>query len=125
MVVELAPFVNIAPDSTNYVAYKDESNPDSNQVNLRYLRWLETTQSTPISMQLPPGTGALVYNLFELRLRFSWPVYPNGTVGPNHQTYRNLIAGRLLPAIAPINGESVPAWYFQPFSYTNSMPPNL
>jgi hypothetical protein len=40
--------------------------------------------------------AALSYNLFDVRLRFSWPVLPNGGVGPGRQTYRTLIASPLL-----------------------------
>jgi hypothetical protein len=62
--------------------------------------------------------GALKYNLFEVRLRFSWPVLPNGSVGPGHQTYRTLIASPLLPAAAnDVNG-----YFFQPQAFA-SVPP--
>jgi hypothetical protein len=116
MTVEIAPFMNIAPDSTNYVYYANLPNPDSNQVTLRYNRWLETT---PGANNGRLGTGALVYNLFDIRLHFSWPVLPNGVVGPNHQTYRGLIAAQLLPTFLA-NGDLV--YFFQPLSYTNSLP---
>jgi hypothetical protein len=67
-------------------------------------------------------TGGLQYNLFEVRLRFSWPVLPNGNVGPGRQTYRTLIAGQMVSAT--INNVSG-CWFFQPLSYGNSIPSGL
>jgi type II secretory pathway pseudopilin PulG len=107
MTVEIAPFVNLAPDSTNFVAYEDVPNPDTNQISLRRLRWMEATP--------------LFNNLYDIRLRFAWPVYENGTnitVGPNAQTYRSQIAARLLPVF--INAEGFTNYSFQPLSYTKT-----
>jgi hypothetical protein len=57
----------------------------------------------------------LAANLYQLRLKFSWPVLPNGRPGPGRQTYRSLVSGRLLPYTnsGPI------LWFFQPNTYTN------
>jgi hypothetical protein len=104
MTVEIAPFVNFAPDSTNFMAYEGG---DTNQYYLRYYRWLE---ATPLN-----------FNLFDVQLHFNWPVLPNGTVGPNHQTYRTQIAARAVPNSILIDGERFPVWYFQPLSYTNTI----
>ena len=37
----------------------------------------------------------LAANQNELRLSFSWPVQPNGSIGGNRQNYRATIAGQL------------------------------
>jgi type II secretory pathway pseudopilin PulG len=105
MTVEIAPYVNFEYDSTNF----DAPDLDTNQIALRYLRWMEATP--------------LYNNLYDIRLRFAWPVYENGTnitVGPNAQTYRSQIAARLVQTTAYINGEAFPAWSFQPLSYSNT-----
>jgi len=122
MTVEVVPFINIAPDSTNYVYYQSLPNPDPTWVALCSNRWLETTWTTST-----PGNGALVYNLFEIRLHFSWPVLPASAgyvVGPGRQTYRSMVAARLFPSsILLPDGQVETNWFFQPFSYTNSVPP--
>lgn len=59
----------------------------------------------------------LLHNyLYDLRLKFSWPVNVNtGKAGPGRQTYRTLVSGYLLPYT-----NSGPAlWFFQPNTYTN------
>jgi type II secretory pathway pseudopilin PulG len=116
MTVEILPFNSFAPDSTNYALYEGG---DTNQAVLRYNRWLETTPGANGGQY---GAGGLVFNLFDVRLHFSWPVLPNGAIGPNHQTYRAMIAAQLLPTVLA-NGDVV--WFFQPHSYTNSLPSNF
>ena len=37
-------------------------------------------------------------NLYDLRMAFQWPVYPNGTIGNSRQSYRVMIAGVLTNA---------------------------
>jgi type II secretory pathway pseudopilin PulG len=114
MTVEILPFINIEPDTTNYVYY---NTVDTNLGALCYNRWLETTLNTFV-----PGNGALAYNLFDIRLRFSWPVLPGGIVGPNRQTYRSVIAAQMVPVYVtvPPNAQYETNWFFQPLSYTNS-----
>jgi len=34
-------------------------------------------------------------NLYDVRLRFQWPLLPNGTVGVGRQTYRTLASGQM------------------------------
>ena len=55
----------------------------------------------------------LATNLYELRLKLSWPVLPNGKPGPGRQAYRSLVSGDLLPC----TNNGVVLWYFQPNSY--------
>jgi type II secretory pathway pseudopilin PulG len=119
MEVMITPFNNFAPDTINYSAYL--SNPDSNQWVIRSNRWLEATPGQSIGFPFPgpymnPGSGGLVFNLFDVRLRFSWPVLPNGNVGPGRQTYRTLVASQLIASsIGPTN-----VWFFQPQTFTNT-----
>jgi type II secretory pathway pseudopilin PulG len=123
MEVMITPFNGYAPDSTNWFYYSQIPNVDPNQVLIRSNRWLEATPgvAVPGSLYLPQGSGGLSFNLFDVRLRFSWPVLQNGRVGPGRQTYRTLIAGQM--AFAPTNG--VPGWFFQPQTYTNVYPNGL
>ena len=64
----------------------------------------------------PNEVQLLDNNLYDLRLKFSWPVNAmTGKVGPGRQTYRTLVSGFLLPYT-----NSVPTlWFFQPNTYTN------
>jgi hypothetical protein len=101
MTVEIAPFVNLEYDSTNFNA----PDLDTNQYNLRLLRWWEATP--------------LMNNLYDIRLRFAWPVFENGTnftIGPNAQTYRSQIAAQLVPVFT---NADFTFWSFQPLSYLN------
>ncbi|HEV7927449.1 MAG TPA: hypothetical protein VGR14_19010 [Verrucomicrobiae bacterium] len=120
MEVMITPFNSFAFSSTNFTA----PNLDNNQVMIRSNRWLEATPlNTAYSPYLTTGAGfgTLQYNLFEVRLRFSWPVFPNGSVGPGHQTYRTLIAEPLLPAVA----NDVNCYFFQPQYFASVPPPGL
>jgi type II secretory pathway pseudopilin PulG len=59
----------------------------------------------------------LARNLYELRLKFSWPVLNTvtGRVGPGRQAFRSLVSGSLRPYT---NGAPT-LWFFQPNIYTN------
>jgi type II secretory pathway pseudopilin PulG len=121
MTVEIVPFNSFAPETIEYENYPGGS-ADS---NLCYLRWLEATpNAVPIgAFTNQPGPGALVYHLFDVRLGFSWPVLPvpgaNQTyiVGRNHQTYRSMIAAKLLQNTLA-DGDT--CWFFQPLSYSTN-----
>jgi type II secretory pathway pseudopilin PulG len=95
MAVEIAPFNSFAMDTTNYAAYTLNT-PD--QIT-RSNRWA-TAQHLPM-------------NLFEVRLTFSWPILPNGNIGPNRQTYRTTVSSPLLPS------GGGPLWFFKPQTFTN------
>jgi type II secretory pathway pseudopilin PulG len=121
MEVMVTPFNSYAPDTTNYTAYLN--NTDPNQWIIRSNRWLEATPglSLTTSPYLVPSSGALSYNLFEVRLRFSWPVLQNGNVGPGRQTYRTLVSAPMAQAAAG----RITGWFFQPQSFTNVYPNGL
>jgi hypothetical protein len=59
-------------------------------------------------------------NLNEIRMRFRWPVLPNGQTGPGNQIYRSVVGGalRLTNSIPP----TAPLYYFQPQTFVNGLP---
>lgn len=70
---------------------------------------------SPASLDLTNEASQLYVNLYELRLKLSWPVRPNGAVGPGRQSYRTLVSGQLLEN----TNNGPPLWFFQPNTYTN------
>jgi type II secretory pathway pseudopilin PulG len=124
MDVEIVPFVNIAPDTTNYL--DPNYVPGTPDFIIRSNRWLEvSTTSTFVSpsINLQAATGTLAYSLFDVRLHFSWPVIPgpNGTeiVGPGRQTYRTTVSSALLADPSLVDGAQL--WFFQPQLYANQL----
>jgi len=65
-------------------------------------------------------TNLLANSLRDVRLKFAWPVLPNGTIPPGHQqTCRSLISSHLW--FTNLYGPSFPTlWFFQPQVYTNN-----
>ena len=122
MEVFISPFNSFAPSTITY----NNPNLDSNQNYINYNRYLVAnplagTANTNTSTYLNVGSGGLVYNLFDVRLRFSWPVFQSGNVGPGRQTYRTLVSSQLLQT--SIGNTNV--WFFQPQNFTNVEPQNL
>jgi type II secretory pathway pseudopilin PulG len=74
-----------------------------------------TASPTSVDYNFNNESMFLADNLYELRLKFSWPVLANGKVGPGRQSYRTLVSGYLLPYTnsAPV------LWFFQPNTYDN------
>ena len=52
-------------------------------------------------------------NLHELRLKFSWPVFPGNKLGKGRQTFRTMAGGQILTAQP--NGQ--PVFFFDPATY--------
>jgi len=52
----------------------------------------------------------------ELRLRFLWPLLPNGNVGGGRQSFRATIAGQLVSS----NSGVATLYFYQPQSFTNA-----
>jgi hypothetical protein len=102
MNVEVVPFNSIAPETIDYADYSN--NPTGSD----YLTRLERAAEVP----------NLVNNLYEIRLKFSWPARPNGTAGPNRQAYRSLVSAHL---VSYTNNAST-NWFFQPNNYANILP---
>lgn len=110
MEVMVTPFNSFAPSTTNWNA----NNIDATESNLCYYRWLEAARNANGN---PVGTGSLTYDLFNLRLRFSWPLFANGAVGEGRQTYCTVVSAQLVPVQVFVNG---PAWwFFQPLTFAN------
>jgi hypothetical protein len=106
MDIEIVPFANFAPDTTNYLYYLTPPNVDTNQAIIRSNRWLEAV------------TDAMYFSLYDVRLHFSWPVLPSGKVGPGRQTYRSMISSMLVSNINfTIDGKTPTVWFFQPQLY--------
>jgi type II secretory pathway pseudopilin PulG len=126
MEVFVSPFNSFAPSTITY----NNPNLDSNQNYINYNRWLVANTNagygagaanTNTSTYLNGASGALTYNLFDVRLRFSWPVFQSGNVGPGRQTYRTLVSSPLYQALT--NG--VTGYFFQPQNFANQPPPGL
>jgi len=97
MNVEILPFNSISPYASEFADYIPND-----------------TNSLPAAIYLEN-------NLYEIRLKFSWPVRPNQTAGPNRQTYRSLVSAHL---VYNTNNASL-YWFFQPNTYNTNVIPNL
>src|SRR5205085_1257654 len=56
----------------------------------------------------------LAPNMNELRLKFSWPLLPNGATGPGAQVFRTTLGGRQADPSPRVGN-----FLFQPQSFTN------
>jgi type II secretory pathway pseudopilin PulG len=97
LTVEIDPWNSISFDSTNFNGFFG----GSTESNSRYIRFTEVPY--------------LMSSMHEVRLKFAWPVLPNGNIGPNRQTYRSLISSHLT------NYNNNEFWYFQPNSYMTNL----
>jgi len=119
MDVMVTPFNSFAYSTTNWSEYAQQQGADPNQVLILSNRWVEATPG------LTNGSGALVYNLFDVRLRFSWPVLQNGSVGPGRQTYRTLVSSPMARSLVLVNNVTMTNWFFQPQTFATAPPNNL
>jgi hypothetical protein len=125
----VTPFNSFAPFTTNFLNINPAIYPVD--YNIASNRWLEATlgyqftNTGYLGPNLSPQTssGTLVYNLFDVRLRFSWPVLANGKVGPNRQTYRTLVASQLQRSNFAF--DNAPLWFFLPQYYATTPPTGL
>lgn len=60
------------------------------------------------------------FNLYDVRLRFQWPLLPNGSVGVGRQTYRTLASGQMTHYINGAVG--IQSYFIQPQNFTNGPP---
>jgi type II secretory pathway pseudopilin PulG len=107
LTVENVPWNSIAYDSTNWNNTPYNISPyasNSPDYIIRSNRWWEVQY--------------LTNNLREVRLKFAWPVLPNGNIGPGRQTYRSLISSHLWYTNMFGNFTN---WFFQPQFYTTNM----
>ncbi|MEI8288906.1 MAG: type II secretion system protein [Verrucomicrobiota bacterium] len=74
--------------------------------------------STPVAVVGPLSeySRQLTNSQWELRLRFLWPLLPNGNYGNGRQTFRATIAGQLVST----NSGLPKLFYYQPQSFTNA-----
>jgi prepilin-type N-terminal cleavage/methylation domain-containing protein len=65
---------------------------------------------------------ALTNNLHELRLTFFWPILPNGQLPPRplHQTFRSLVAGKIIGPVGATDPSLPKLFFFQNQSFTNA-----
>ncbi len=56
-------------------------------------------------------------NSSDVRLRFRWPVLPNGQLGNSRQVFRTSVSGQITNVIA--QGLPLNLYYFRPQNYTN------
>ncbi len=68
------------------------------------------TSASSNSVASPAENLQLGVHLFDLRLKFSWPVLPGGKAGPGRQTYRSLVSGSL----RSYTNSGTAFWFFQP-----------
>ena len=118
MEVMITPFNNVATFATNWSTYMQSPTADPNYTLILSNRWWLTTPGLAPALSYNSNTvysGTLAYNLFDVRLRFSWPVLANGKVGPGRQTYRTLVASPLQRS--GFSWDGAPCWFFQPQTY--------
>ncbi len=63
-------------------------------------------------------TPSVADSLYEVRLTFRWPIFPNGSIGDGRRTYRTMVSGTMrtqLVAFAPDR------FFLQPLSRTNAL----
>lgn len=60
-------------------------------------------------------------NLHEIRLKFSWPLFPGNKIGNGRQTFRVLAGGEYISTFAE-NGSGQPVFYFNPSAYEQVFP---
>jgi type II secretory pathway pseudopilin PulG len=101
MFVEVDPYDYFSVDSYDFNAYSN------NPTGIDYLTRLTRARQEPYIFD----------NLYEVRLKFMWPVSSvGGQAGPGRQTFRCIVSGQL----QSYTNSRVAYWFFQPNSYTNN-----
>ncbi len=90
---EVVPYQSFTTNSTNFGAYNDPQD------------WVPRSNAWMIAKSLQT-------NLYEVRLTFRWPLFPNGRVGNGRQTFRTLVSSTLLAT----NG----LYFFQPNNFATA-----
>jgi type II secretory pathway pseudopilin PulG len=104
------------------------------QINVENAPWNFFTGYNPLInpafQTTPPGgnvpviyTNSMTSMLHDLRLKFSWPVLPNGNLGDGRQTYRTMVSSHLLITNNYFN-TPVPLFFFQPLTYNANVAAN-
>lgn len=94
---------------------------DANVLGLGFnYRMLVEVHDVPIAAQssgapLPGQSQSLLTNLHEVRLKFSWPLFPGNRIGNDRLTFRSMSGGQHQTSADPYN--SHPIFYFSPSTY--------
>jgi len=104
MMPEIAAYCYFEPDWTNYAAYLTSVNTNEWIMRSNYFRLASTVQT----------------NLYDLRLTFRWPLFPNGNVGNERQIFRTVAGGRLWQTNDLPNNSGMPVWFFEPRTYVKA-----
>jgi type II secretory pathway pseudopilin PulG len=110
------PGTNVTAKIRGLTGVATEQNGSNAITAFRYYMNVEVKAISSISPTTLASANDLQYlstNLYEVRLKFSWPVRPNGAVGPGRQSYRSMVSGSLQP---DTNGLPT-LWFFQPNNY--------
>lgn len=109
------------------MAFRYQMNVEIDPWNFNNGNNLLNTGYNPITnlYDLPPN-AAMVANypnfivsmLHEVKLKFLWPILPNGSIGEGRQTYRSLVNGHLY--VTNVLGGSETMCFFQPQLYTTN-----
>ena len=57
-------------------------------------------------------------NLTQFRLRFNWPVLPNGALGNNRRVFRTLLSGTVVESDSLVNGQVIPRYFVDPHTFS-------
>jgi hypothetical protein len=112
------PQTNVTAKIRGLTGAATEQNGSNSVTAFRYYMNVEIEPVKSISPSTLSSTNDLNFltpNLYEVRLKFSWPVRPNGAAGPGRQSYRSLVSGYL----QPYTNEPPTLWFFQANYYTN------
>ncbi|HKI69508.1 MAG TPA: type II secretion system protein [Verrucomicrobiae bacterium] len=90
---EVVPYQSFSTNSTNFGAYSDPQD------------WVPRSNAWLVARSLQT-------NLYEVRLTFRWPLYPNGHVGNGAQTFRTMVSSTLMAS----NG----LYFFQPNDFAKA-----
>ena len=97
---EVIPYVFYDPSLTNYGPIMNLS-PSDTLTRSNYMRLMQGLQA----------------NSSDVRLRFRWPVLPNGQTGNSRQVFRTSLSGQLTNVFVP--GLPLTLYYVTPQNYTN------
>jgi len=108
------------PGATNYAKVHSISGLATEKFSgsLISFDYLLVCENVPVPIFYPAtGFGHQLTNCqSELRLRFFWPLQPNGQTGSGRQTFRATIAGRMMST----NTGAMTLYFYQPQMFTNA-----
>ncbi len=115
--VEVIPFANYPffdPNWVNVTAFGANNNGAQNMITPSPTDLAARTNDSLVAKNMQT-------NLNQIRLRFRWPILPNGNVGGGRQVYRTITSGINFPAV----GFPVPKltnYFLQPQAYQAASP---